>query len=181
MSIFAKVRAAATDAFRFPRLPPREERVGERRASAAGSNPAPRPSSRSCLAGRGRRTCCSLRQLPHDLTQRLIRPAIRVPRVPPASERPPFGSTGPGRGREVLRATDSNPAPDASPPHRRPQISVFWLSRRPFRKLGWGDDGAGRKDFSGPRLIWPEKVLPTGTLLSRNYAVGNCEMTTETR
>ena len=39
---------------------------------ASVGHPSPRPSPRSCLTGRGRRTCCLLQRSWHDLSQRLI-------------------------------------------------------------------------------------------------------------
>ena len=62
-----------------------EERVGERRRSARVTrfarvgHPSPRPSPRSCLTGRGRRTRFSLRRLRHELSQRLIDPGGETP------------------------------------------------------------------------------------------------------
>ena len=42
------------------------------RTYAMVGHPSPRPSPRSCLTGRGRRTRCSLRRFRHGLSQRLI-------------------------------------------------------------------------------------------------------------
>ena len=89
-SVFAKVRAIRTVAsvslssVRNGGEGRGEEALRKGDTVRVGGHPSPRPSPRSCLTGRGRRTRYSLQRLRHDLSQRLIFPHFHQPhRKPP--------------------------------------------------------------------------------------------------